>query len=187
MKRAAKAGNEAETTDVKATTPAAESADDARPDAEVLESLGLPDPESLAPGDDFSAFMAKSVPARLRNRALRRLWLSNPVLANLDGLVDYADDYTDAATVVPNVQTAYQVGKGFVDRIAEMTEDNEAAPAGSGDAQVAADPDIALADVAGPDAAEQAGETEAPPAPSEPQPGPGSPPIRRMKFRLTEE
>ena len=53
-------------------------------DFEILEKLGLPDPESLKAGDDFSGFMANTVPARLRNKALRRLWLSNPVLANLD-------------------------------------------------------------------------------------------------------
>lgn len=82
-------------------------------DAEILEELGLPDPDSLRPGDDFSAFMAKAVPARLRNRALRRLWLTDPVLANLDELVDYGEDFTDAATVVENLATAWQAGKGY--------------------------------------------------------------------------
>ena len=37
-------------------------------------------------GDDFSGFMARNVPDHLRRRALRKLWVSNPVLANLDGL-----------------------------------------------------------------------------------------------------
>ncbi|MEM9043875.1 MAG: DUF3306 domain-containing protein [Pseudomonadota bacterium] len=83
-------------------------------DDEVLEELGLPDPEELKPGDDFSGFMAKAVPERLRNRALRKLWLTNPVLANLDELVDYGDDFTDAATVIENLQTVYQVGKGML-------------------------------------------------------------------------
>ena len=40
-----------------------------KPDEEILEELGLPDPETLAPGDDFSAFMSKAVPDRLRRRA----------------------------------------------------------------------------------------------------------------------
>ncbi len=94
---------------------------DDRPDEEVLEELGLPDPDTLKPGDNFAAFMAKAVPARLRNRALRKLWVSDPVLANLDMLLDYGEDFTDAATVVDNLQTAYQVGKGFVDKVAELS------------------------------------------------------------------
>ena len=85
-----------------------------KPDEEVLAELDLPDPDSLSEGDDFTAFMAKAVPERLRRRALRRLWLSNPVLANLDQLVDYGEDFTDAATVVADLQTVYRVGKGMV-------------------------------------------------------------------------
>lgn len=77
------------------------------------EELGLPDIDSLGPGSDFKAFMASDVPAQLRSLALRRLWRSNPVLANVDGLVDYGEDFTDAATVVENMQTAYQVGRGY--------------------------------------------------------------------------
>ncbi|MGX1495378.1 hypothetical protein ACSSV1_000399 [Labrenzia sp. MBR-25] len=88
-------------------------------DAEILEELGLPDPDSLQMEDDFTRFLAKTVPERLRRRALRRLWLSNPVLANLDGLNDYEDDYTDAATAGQVVKTAYQVGRGFLKKAAE--------------------------------------------------------------------
>lgn len=87
---------------------------DDRSEAEVLRQLDLPDPDSLGPGDDFSAFMKSAVPISIRRRALRKLWLSNPVLANLDELVDYGEDFTDAATVVDNLQTAYQVGKGML-------------------------------------------------------------------------
>ncbi|MFU8777406.1 MAG: DUF3306 domain-containing protein, partial [Roseovarius sp.] len=58
---------------------------DEKTDAELCEELGLPDPDDLQMGDDFRAFLDKAVPERLRRRALRRLWVSNPVLANLDG------------------------------------------------------------------------------------------------------
>ncbi|MBY8977842.1 DUF3306 domain-containing protein [Rhodobacteraceae bacterium NNCM2] len=94
-------------------------------DEEILEELGLPDPETLNEGDDFSGFMSGAVPERLRNRALRKLWLTNPVLANLDELVDYGEDFTDAATVIENLQTIYRVGQGMIDRSAP--EDDEAA------------------------------------------------------------
>lgn len=98
---------------------------DEKSDAEILAELNLPDPEMLKMGDDFSAFMAKAVPDRIRRRALRMLWRSNPVLANVDMLVDYGEDFTDAATVVENMQTAYQVGKGMLKHIEEMARQAE--------------------------------------------------------------
>ncbi len=96
-----------------------------KPEPEILEELGLPDPDTLGAQDDFSGFMRTAVPEALRRRALRRLWTLNPVLANLDGLVDYADDFTDAATVIPNMQTVYQVGKGMFDKVAAAAEAEE--------------------------------------------------------------
>lgn len=89
-------------------------------DSEILEALELPEPETLKIGDDFSAFMGKAVPEHLRRRALRTLWRSNPVLANVDMLVDYGEDFTDAALAVENIQTAYQVGKGMLKHVEEM-------------------------------------------------------------------
>lgn len=83
-------------------------------DVELLDELGLPDPGSLSLGDDFTAFMRRDVPERLRRVALRQLWRSNPVLANLDGLIDHGEDYTDAAVASGGVKTAYQVGKGML-------------------------------------------------------------------------
>ncbi|MEO1292540.1 MAG: DUF3306 domain-containing protein, partial [Pseudomonadota bacterium] len=102
---------------------AADAANGATPKTEedLLEELGLPDPESLKAGDDFSGFMNQAVPASLRRRALRKLWLTDPTLANLDALVDYGEDFTDAATVIEGMQTLYQVGRGF------LTDDDLAA------------------------------------------------------------
>ena len=101
-------------------------------DEDLLKELGLPDPDDLKPGDDFAAFMQKTVPERLRRRALRRLWTSNPVLANLDGLTDYSDDFTDAATVIPDMRTAYQVGHGMYRHVRTLLSEEaeeEAIPA----------------------------------------------------------
>ena len=94
-------------------------------DAELLEELDLPDPDTLVMGDDFSVFMSKAVPDRIRRRALRTLWRSNPVLANVDMLVDYGEDFTDAAMAVENIQTAYQVGKGMLKHVQEMARQAE--------------------------------------------------------------
>ncbi len=89
-------------------------------DAEILASLDLPDPDTLKLGDDVRGFMSRAVPDRLRRRALRSLWRLNPVLANIDGLVDYGEDFTDAACVIENMQTTYQVGKGMLAHVEEM-------------------------------------------------------------------
>ncbi len=95
-------------------------------EAEMLAALDLPDPDTLKQGDDFSVFMAKAVPDQIRRRALRTLWRSNPVLANVDMLVDYGEDYSDAAMAVENIQTAYQVGKGMLKHVEEMARQAEA-------------------------------------------------------------
>ena len=79
---------------------------------ELIDSL--PEPEAMGPDDDYTQFLRDGVPDDLRQRALHRLWKSNPVFANLDGLNDYDLDYTDAATVVENLKTAFQVGRGMV-------------------------------------------------------------------------
>ncbi len=96
-------------------------------DEEVLEELGLPDPETLVQGDDFAAFMAKAVPEHIRNRALRKLWRSNPVLACVDGLNDYDDDYLSGSYGNAPIKTSYQVGKGLLEHVLEMARQDEMA------------------------------------------------------------
>lgn len=126
---------EAEAASTEAETEAARSRDEARSDAEILGELGLPDPDTLGKGDDFSVFMRSVVPDRIRRRALRRLWVSNPILANLDELVDYGEDFTDAATVVDNLATAYQVGKGMLHHVLAMPGDDPETDPTSHDAE----------------------------------------------------
>jgi hypothetical protein len=117
---------------------------EAMPDDEVLAQLKLPDPDTLGMGDDFSVFMARQVPERLRRRALRRLWGSNPVLACVDGLNDYDDDYTIAAVTGSAMKTAYKVGRGIVREALEADTPAETAPPTQGapeTAMAAATPD----------------------------------------------
>ena len=168
-------------------------------DEEILQELGLPDPDKLTDGDDFKRFMTSAVPTRLRNRALRRLWLTNPVLANLDELVDYGEDYTDAATVVENLQTAYQVGKGWLkdkiedDEVEEIPDAPEAATAYHGEDQpgearaqdeVAPDPEPdAVPAPHGEDSPEGLDEPAAMAAAPGPEPIPAP---RRMRFRFEQ-
>lgn len=116
-----------------------------RSDADLLDELDLPDPDTLGPGDDFKAFLTEAVPARLKTRALRRLWVTNPVLANVDGLIDYGEDFTDAAMAVENIQTAYQVGKGMTAHVEELARQAEREAAAQDADDVA--PDVAASDV----------------------------------------
>jgi len=99
-------------------------------DEEILSILELPEPETLKLGDTVEKFMDGRVPERIRLRALRAFWKTNPVLANIDGLDEYCEDYTDAATVIENLQTIYQVGKGYavqaLDALESLAEDDDA-------------------------------------------------------------
>lgn len=94
-------------------------------DADILEDLGLPDPDTLVRGDDFKAFLAKAVPDHLRKRALRTLWRSDPVLACMDGLNDYDDDYLTGSFGQGPISTTYKVGKGMLSHLLEMERQND--------------------------------------------------------------
>ena len=100
---------------------------EAKTDEEILKELGLPDPSTLEPGDDFAAFLNEAVPDRIKKVALRKLWTSNPILANVDGLLDYGEDFTDAAVGAGVVETTYQVGKGMLAHVQEMARQAEEA------------------------------------------------------------
>ena len=102
------------------------------PSAEI-DPAELPDPDTLDAEADFTVFLKEGVPEAVRRRALRRLWRLNPVLANLDGLNDYDDDFTDAATVVEGLKTLYKVGQGMVSEEDETPEE----PAESAEAEPA--------------------------------------------------
>ncbi|WP_171174427.1 DUF3306 domain-containing protein [Ruegeria sp. HKCCD8929] len=144
-------------------------------DAEILAELNLPDPDSLQPGDDVTGFMARAVPDRLRRRALRRLWRLNPVLANVDGLVDYGEDYTDAACVLENLQTAYQVGKGMLAHVEALAAEAEEPDDETDDDVVAEEPPTAE-----PEPAAQPQLAEAAPEPETDD----TPAPRRMRFEF---
>jgi hypothetical protein len=103
----------------------AQAALEEKSDEEILRDLDLPDPDTMQPGQDIQAFMAKAVPERIRRRAMRQLWKLNPVLANVDGLVEYGEDFTDAATVIENLQTTYQVGRGMLAHLEAMAREDE--------------------------------------------------------------
>jgi hypothetical protein len=156
-----------------------------RSDEDILAELDLPDPDSLGEGDDFKAFLQDTVPARIRTRALRRLWRVNPVLANVDGLVDYGEDFNDASFIVENMQTAYQVGKGMTKHVLELArraaEEAEAEEA----PEVEDTPDIEPE--AMPEPTPEPSVLAAMPEPEDTDPIPQPQPQRRMRFAFDQE
>ena len=101
-------------------------ADAAPPEAEADDPLkDLPPVEELTGESDFTPFLRAEVPEDLHRQALRKLWTSDPIYANDDGLKDYADDYASLFTGGVPVKTLYRVGKGFLDTLDEVAEGAE--------------------------------------------------------------
>jgi hypothetical protein len=88
----------------------------------------LPDIESLDAGSDFSVFMRPGVPAQLRTQALRKLWRADPTFSKIDGLLEYGEDYTIQSWPTGMIQTAYQIGRGFVTEIEKLELADQTAP-----------------------------------------------------------
>ena len=153
-----------------------------RSDQDLLAEAGLPLPEDIVSGEQVQAFLKAALPQRLKTRALRALWKSNPVLACVDGLNDYDGDFTAAAYEGQEVKTLYKVGRGLVDAFADLKP-----------AVVAPEPDIDEGPEVAPDADEapqepvlMAAETMPQPAPIAAAVAPETDPIpvasRRMRF-----
>ncbi len=120
---------------------------DTPPDEETrqqwIEELEAIDIDTLNYDNDFTVFMKSWVPGALRQRALRKLWTTNPALAVLDGLNDYDLDYTDKAMRAGTVVSSYMPGKGYASL--EETIEKVAALADAGEEGAAED----VADIAG--------------------------------------
>ena len=94
-------------------------------DQELLEKFKLPDPEKIKKEKGLDLFFKDGVPDRLRQIALRRVWKLNPIIRFADSEInDYHEDFTDAATVIEGMQTAYQVGKGYLSEILKDEDKN---------------------------------------------------------------
>ena len=93
-------------------------------DEELLEKFKLPNPDKIKKEKGLDVFFKDGVPDRLRQIALRRVWKLNPIIRFADAEInDYHEDFTDAATVIEGMQTAYQVGKGYLTEMLENKDD----------------------------------------------------------------
>ena len=156
---------------VPAPDPTAESEEDAAlDDNQLLQKYGLSNPEEIEDEAGLEAFMENGLPDRLRQMALRRMWRLNPMFRFADEMVEYGENYTDAATVIDGMTTAYQVGKGYLQKAFNALDDEEGDAEegdqpGSGDdqpAQPAAqdDPEKEADKTSASDAEQAAGDTE---------------------------
>ncbi len=116
-----------------APDPTAESEEDAAlDDNQLLQKYGLSNPEEIEDEAGLEAFMENGLPDRLRQMALRRMWRLNPLFRFADEMVEYGENYTDAATVIEGMTTAYQVGKGYLQKAFDALDDEESVAKGDG-------------------------------------------------------
>ena len=116
-----------------APDPTAESEEDAAlDDDQLLQKYGLTNPEEIEDEAGLEAFMQNGLPDRLRQMALRRMWRLNPFFRFADEMVEYGENYTDAATVIDGMTTAYQVGKGYLQKAFNALDDEGGDTEGDG-------------------------------------------------------
>jgi hypothetical protein len=143
---AAKAEAEAEGEDAEARLQRLES------NRAAAEAIDL---DSLDSASDLSPFYKEGVPKALKMAAMRAMWRTSPVFANLDGLNDYDQNFADPELIRKFTGTAWKIGRGY------LTDDSE--PMAEDAAEAAGE---AAADEAEPEeAASVETETEAPESP----------------------
>lgn len=77
---------------------------------EAAEAIDI---EAITYDSDLSAFFKDGVPALLKQAAMRKMWRSDPVFANVDGLNDYDQDFNVIDKVLTEFKSAWQVGQGY--------------------------------------------------------------------------
>jgi hypothetical protein len=105
----------------------------------------LPPVESLTKDSDYSPFMRADVPEELRQKALRRLWASDPVLSSPELFDMHTLDYNAVPTFPEGVRTAFRVGRGILDAF-ELEAEEKAAAAKAGPAEQPARADDSQSD-----------------------------------------
>ncbi|HUO00767.1 MAG TPA: DUF3306 domain-containing protein [Bradyrhizobium sp.] len=68
--------------------------------AAAFDPANLPTIDSITGSTDIRAFLQPSVPADLTRAALRRVWVSDPVIRNFIGIAENQWDFTDPAAIL---------------------------------------------------------------------------------------
>ncbi len=99
------------------TAPASAAVPEAQPktDSESRPAApeDLPSIDELTGDSDFTQFLKEGVPEELKRLALRKLWRTDPVFANLDGLVEYGEDFGAPFRNPGPVTTLFRIGRGM--------------------------------------------------------------------------
>jgi hypothetical protein len=146
-----------------------------------IDPKDLPDIESLDASSDFTVFMRPGVPLELRNQALRKLWRSDPILANLDGLLEYGEDYSIASWPKGTIKTAYRIGRGFVSELEKLAEAGDR-PAPPEEPVIGPEPESGSARLAAAPAEPAPPEPASPRESGSPEQGPAQPAKRRRRL-----
>lgn len=88
----------------------------------LLTADELPDPEQIEIGGSFAGFMADNIDPAAKIAALRTLW-KQPQYNEIDGLLEYALDYTDQAKLT--VEHSAEITKKI---FKHMTNSDDASP-----------------------------------------------------------
>lgn len=158
---------EPEGRDEPAPAPGGDSEGGFEVDADLV--AALPDIDSLTLQSDFTPFLQAGVPTELRNRALARLWRTDPIFDNLDGLNTDHEDYRAQmlATAGKKIASLFRPGRGMISPQEALHELAQLAKQAGGDGKATAEnveahsPDTSAADAA-------ADPTPSRPAPVEP-------------------
>jgi hypothetical protein len=68
-------------------------------DARTLELAALPSIESITAATDIRAFLQSAVPVELTRAALRRAWVSDPLIRDFIGIAENQWDFTNPTTI----------------------------------------------------------------------------------------
>ena len=91
----------------------------------------LPNIDELGQDSDYSVFLQDAVPSALRKQALRKLWKLDPAFSELDGLVEYGEDYSAkvfarrCAEGARKAGEAARQGERQAERLQEQTAESE--------------------------------------------------------------
>ena len=102
-----------------------EAAEDDLTDEDLCAKYELTHPDQCDDPEQLDDFFNRPLPDRLKQLAMRRMWRLNPLFRFADEMVEYGENYTDAATVLPDMQSAYKVGKGYFDKLMAEKADAE--------------------------------------------------------------
>jgi hypothetical protein len=76
----------------------------------IFDPASLPSLDSITAGTDISLFLRSGVPAELTVAALRRAWVSDPVIRDFIGIAENQWDFTNPATI-PGFGPLHETGE----------------------------------------------------------------------------